>query len=229
MIVRFVRHGESLANVARVIANRGAGPGLSETGRQQGNSLAHGIRGRAVSRILSSPLSRARQTAAALTATLGVPLEVAPELREFDCGELEGRSDAAAWAQHMDLIRAWLLGGDAHRRIEGGESLLDIRDRVVPFVTAVFRCARPRSGDVIFVGHAGLFAATLPFLLPGVDHAFAWSHPIGKTGQVICDWRCERPYCLRWDTMDLAAAVGEQSSATARAEGGAPQTAVTVP
>ena len=167
MLVHFVRHGESHANVRHVIANRGAGPGLTDQGREQARNLANGLRDSEVARLLTSPLARARQTAEILSAVLHVPVELAPELREFDCGELEGRGDAGAWAEHMALVRAWLEDGDLERRIAGGESLLDIRDRFVPFVTAVCAAVTPGQGDLVFVGHAGPLRRSAPLLDSG--------------------------------------------------------------
>ena len=179
------------------------GPGSPTQGREQARDLANGLRGSKVARLLTSPLARARQTAELLSEVLRVPVEVAPELREFDCGELEGRGDAAAWAEHMALVRAWLVDGDHERRIAGGESLLDVRDRFVPFVTAVCAAVTPGQGDLVFVGHAGLYAAALPFLIPEIGHPFPLTHPIGKAGRVLCEWVDGRLVCLSWNGTSL--------------------------
>ena len=203
MLVHFVRHGESYANVQHVITNRGAGPGLTEQGRRQAQALACRLEGSKTARLLSSPLARARQTAKLLSSVLDVPAEVAPELREFDCGELEGRSNAEAWTEHMALVRGWLLDGYGERRIAGGESLLDVRNRFVPFVTAVCASTLPGQGDIVFVGHAGLYAAGLPYQISQIDRAFAWSHPIGKAGHVLCEWRDAGLRGLRWEAIVL--------------------------
>src|SRR4030095_7217744 len=96
----FVRHGESEANVLRVISNRGRQHGLTERGRQQARLLAQRIRGEPLSLIYGSPLLRGEQTATILAAELRLPYTVTGALCEYDCGVLEGRSDAEAWQQH---------------------------------------------------------------------------------------------------------------------------------
>src|SRR4029077_17959640 len=140
MRVYFARHGESEANVLRVIANRGWAYPLTERGRSEASRLAGFVRvdleranldGRAPVRIVSSPLRRAAETAGILQAALGGVVELADALREADCGLMEGRSDESAWAAHDDVQSRW-LGDDPGARIEGGESLDDLRERFMP-------------------------------------------------------------------------------------------------
>jgi probable phosphoglycerate mutase len=87
-----VRHGETPGNAARVI-QRPETP-LSPRGVAQAQRLADRLAAWAVSTILSSDYARARMTAAALQAATGVPLELDPDLRERNFGDLRGTAYA---------------------------------------------------------------------------------------------------------------------------------------
>jgi broad specificity phosphatase PhoE len=73
MKITFVRHGESVANLLNKFSNRGLRHGLTERGRTQATALARQLGNLPVSRILSSPLLRAVQTAEILARDLNVP------------------------------------------------------------------------------------------------------------------------------------------------------------
>ena len=111
MKLYFARHGESEANVLRVISNRGSRHGLTEKGRWQAAELASNLKGSGATRIYSSPLLRACQTAEILSSALGVDYDVTDALREFDCGIAEGRSDPESWEMHRQVMEEWLERG----------------------------------------------------------------------------------------------------------------------
>ena len=93
MKLYFVRHGESEANILHEISNRGWKHGLTEKGREQSRQLAQNLSASGISKIFTSPLRRAVETAQILALELGAPLEVTQALAEYDCGILEGKSD----------------------------------------------------------------------------------------------------------------------------------------
>src|SRR4051794_30453005 len=74
-----VRHGQTAANAAGQLLGRADVP-LTDTGRQQAVALAAAVG--AVDRVISSPLQRARDTAAAF----GRPVEVDDRWTEVDYG-----------------------------------------------------------------------------------------------------------------------------------------------
>jgi probable phosphoglycerate mutase len=63
---------------------------LTDTGRTQARALGRRLAGRAFALVLSSPLSRAAETAR--LAGFGDRLEIDPDLREWDYGAFEGRT-----------------------------------------------------------------------------------------------------------------------------------------
>src|SRR5262245_51081645 len=107
MHLYFVRHGESEANVLRVISNRQLPHGLTEKGKQQASVLAESLKSVPIAALYSSPILRAIQTSEILAKTLAIPYETTDALREYDCGVLEGRADDDAWRQHDVIFERW--------------------------------------------------------------------------------------------------------------------------
>jgi 2,3-bisphosphoglycerate-dependent phosphoglycerate mutase len=89
----FLRHGESLGN-ASGIAQGQADFDLTETGRLQAQALARRWEGegRTFDRVISSPLTRARETAELIAAALGLSVELDPLWMERDNGQMAGLS-----------------------------------------------------------------------------------------------------------------------------------------
>src|SRR5438132_5365372 len=92
MRLYFVRHGESEANILRVISNRGYRYGLTARGQQQAVTLAQHLQPVPISDIFSSPLRRAVETADILSRALGKSYHITEALCEYDCGILENKS-----------------------------------------------------------------------------------------------------------------------------------------
>jgi len=194
----FVRHGESTANILQEFSNTGWKHGLSEKGIQQAHALAAKFQGMAVSRIYTSPLQRAVQTAALLSETTGAAYAITDSLREFDTGITEGKSDPASWGLWKKVMYDWNQQGLWDERIEGGESFNDIRARFLPFLSRVLAEPPSRQGDLILVGHGGIFYCMLPLVLKNVirSEIDQWGFP--NTGTVLAEARSQGLFCLEW-------------------------------
>jgi probable phosphoglycerate mutase len=201
MKLYFVRHGESEANVLRVISNRDLPHALTEAGRAQAQALAQKLRDVPFTRIYASQVLRARQTAEIVSHQLGAPYEPTEALHEFDCGILEGRSDPDAHEAYRQLTAAWMEGREWDRGIEGGESLHDVRRRLGSFVERLVR-EHAATDTLLLVGHGATYRFGLPFVLRNVDFAFAVTHGLNYTQVVIAETRPEGLTCLAWgDTL----------------------------
>ncbi|MET8310542.1 bifunctional RNase H/acid phosphatase [Micromonospora sp. NPDC005173] len=124
-----VRHGETAYTEQRRYSGRGDVP-LSERGRAQAGATAARVAALApsVAAVLSSPLSRCTQTAAAIAGALGdVPVRTEDDLIECDFGDWEGRTFAEVRQQWPGEMDAWL----ASPRIAppGGESFTHVAER----------------------------------------------------------------------------------------------------
>ena len=128
-----VRHGESVGNADGRILGRLDSP-LTERGLDQAASVAPVVR--SATRLISSPLSRARSTAEALG--LGLPVEVDDRWIEVDYGEFDGKriSDVPD-----EVWREWRE--DAGFRPPGGETLVEAGQRVREACNELFGVGDP--------------------------------------------------------------------------------------
>ena len=83
MLVYFVRHGESEANVLNVFSNRGTKHPLTSRGREQVEMLAGKLADVNFGAFYSSPVWRATESAEILSRRLGISYEVTEALREY--------------------------------------------------------------------------------------------------------------------------------------------------
>ncbi len=183
MRLYFVRHGESQANLLHEISNRGLRHGLTRRGRVQATALADRLRPARLARIYSSPVLRAIETSVILAQQLDLDYEVVDALREYDCGALEGRADEAAWQGWRALFEAWTVHGQWDSRSAGGESLIEIRDRFLPFTARLVAEFGESDAGLVCVSHGGLLRLMLPLLIG--DARF----DLDYTACVAVEWR----------------------------------------
>lgn len=144
-----VRHGETEWNNIRRIQGGGSDTPLNEKGRQQAEGIALRLRTEEVQSIYSSPLQRALNTARAIARYHDLTVNVLPELREIEVGELEGKTSAEVGLRFDEL-----LVPDSRNelpKIPGGESLSDVQNRA--WSTAQNLVNAKSDGAVIAVTH----------------------------------------------------------------------------
>lgn len=107
--VLLVRHGETELSIDRRYSGRGDVP-LTALGEQQAAAVASRVAMLvdATVSVMSSPLMRARRTAAAIADATGGEVEVWQELIEADFGAWEGLTFAEAAARNPELHAEWL-------------------------------------------------------------------------------------------------------------------------
>jgi probable phosphoglycerate mutase len=165
-VIAFVRHGETATNRAGRLLGR-ADPPLTEAGRAQaaalGAAFAAGTRPLAV---VSSPLQRALETAAAIAAPSGLEVERDERLIEIDYGEWDERGFEDVPAEDMRRWRA-----DPAFVPPGGESLAVVQERVSECAADLLA----RSGDrlVIAVSHVSPIKGAVAWAL-GVGPEISW-------------------------------------------------------
>ena len=205
MKIIFARHGESEANVLRVLSNRDLPHGLTEKGRAQATQLAQRLAGENVLALYASHILRAQQTARIISDHIGLPILTSTALRDFDCGEMEGRGDAAAWAAHNAVIAAWRERNEYDARIPDGESHNDIRARFVPFVDEVIREYGKREGTVAVVMHGSVLGLFAPVLMQNISEAFAREQRIPNCACIVGELRDGQLICLEWNGLVIQA------------------------
>jgi broad specificity phosphatase PhoE len=168
-----VRHGESVANAQGLLLGR-ADAALTPKGIVQAATVGQLLR-HPVLDLRSSPLSRARDTAALLAADVpmaDVPIEVDERWVEVDYGAYDGQplSDVPA-----DIWQQWQH--DPGFRPPGGESLAEVDARVAGACDELFSTdglgARASGGDVVVVSHVTPIKAAVSWAL-GAGIALSW-------------------------------------------------------
>jgi len=128
-----LRHGQTELSVERRYSGHGD-PELTGVGQEQAAAAARALAARlakegvAPAAVLSSPLRRARQTAAAVAEATGADLLVRDALIETDFGGWEGLSFAEARERDPELHGRWL--GSADVEPPGGESFRSVGERI---------------------------------------------------------------------------------------------------
>lgn len=198
MDLYFARHGESVANLTREFSNSGSKHPLTPRGIEQARLLADTLASRRISRIYSSPLLRAVQTADIVSQTLQVKVEVTEALREWSVGMLEGTSDEQGWILHRQVQEDWFVHGNLESKIPGGESFVEIRERFVPFIDALVSHRHSTDESLVLVGHGGLYVAMLPLVLRNISFDFTVHAPFPNAAYVLGATRPDGLYCVEW-------------------------------
>lgn len=111
--------------------------------------------------LYSSPLSRCRQLADSIAAHSQVAVQVDDRLKELNFGDWENRPWAAIPPAELD---PW-MADFANLPTPGGESFQDLANRVTMFWQALTQVARPTTGPVFVVTHAGVIRVWLCLFL----------------------------------------------------------------
>ncbi|KUI29143.1 acid phosphatase [Mycobacterium sp. IS-1742] len=123
-----LRHGQTELSVERRYSGRG-NPALTELGRRQADAAAAYLATQGgVDAVISSPLQRAYDTAAAAAKTLGLDVAVDEDLIETDFGQWEGLTFGEAAQRDPELHGRWLR--DTSVDPPGGESFDTVAHRV---------------------------------------------------------------------------------------------------
>jgi broad specificity phosphatase PhoE len=129
-------------------------PGLTELGQEQAAGAARWLEGEGLQSLFSSPLRRARETAAAIAAVTGLPVQLDDRLRE-----------RLNW-DGTQPFEAFLAGWDrsTHDRdlvLANGESSRSAGERMRAFIAGL----RDGPGPVAVVSHGGATTDLLRTLL----------------------------------------------------------------
>ncbi|MCX2179550.1 bifunctional RNase H/acid phosphatase [Streptomyces sp. SKN60] len=147
-----LRHGETaLTPEKRFSGSGGSDPELSAAGVRQAEAVAAALAARGtIQEIVSSPLTRCRQTAQAVAARLGLDVRIEQGLRETDFGAWEGLTFAEVRERYKDDLDAWLASPKA-APTGGGESFATVARRVA--VTRDRLAAAHAGRTVLLVTH----------------------------------------------------------------------------
>jgi probable phosphoglycerate mutase len=177
-----VRHGESTGNAQGLLLGR-IDAELTEFGRAQATAVGP-LLTEPVAELRTSPLARARHTAAALA--LGLEAEIDQRWVEVDYGEFDGQPlrdiPATVWQE-------WRR--DPGYRPPGGETLAEVDQRVAGACDELFAAdgagARRPGADVVVVSHVTPIKAAVAWAL-GSDAGLSWRLHLNTASVTRIGW-----------------------------------------
>ncbi len=151
-VLYLIRHGATEANLARParIQGRRTDTPLARLGVRQAEATRDFLAIRPIDHCYCSPLLRARQTAAIVAVPHGLEPRPVEELTECDVGRWEGLDWQTIHALDPDDYRRF-HANPAQFGYPGGESFLDVHDRVAPLLDDLLR--RHAGEAILVVGH----------------------------------------------------------------------------
>ncbi|HAT68738.1 MAG: hypothetical protein A2481_01060 [Candidatus Yonathbacteria bacterium RIFOXYC2_FULL_47_9] len=129
-----MRHGEAESNARGVVSSKlesNAEFSLTEKGRAGAEETGKKLAGEHIDLIVTSPFVRTKETAEIVAAAIGYDtrqIVVDERIKEIDTGVFDGRS-IEEYRSNFTSIKEKLT-----KRPEGGECLLDVKRRVMPFL-----------------------------------------------------------------------------------------------
>lgn len=191
------RHGRTTWNSISRFQGQEDVP-LDEVGVDQARRAAQILMGLKPTHIIASDLVRAHHTALALAELAGLDVVTNPDLRETYAGTWQGLTRQEIMSQFPQEFAAW--GGDSDIRPGGGETRIEVADRVTRAIDEALQNVSS-GGTLVVASHGGALRAALGRLLAlepaqwtalGVLANAQWSV------LVELDENIPRPADLRW-------------------------------
>jgi len=139
--VYYLRHGQSVANVKNLFAGQKDNSPLTEKGIEQAREAGKGLAHVNFSKIISSPLDRAVETARTVAEVVGFEgqISVDPRITEYDMGVLT--------SQPREGVDSSMLTS-----AQGAEDPVLFKNRVIEFLQEI----SDLESDILLVSHAGV-------------------------------------------------------------------------
>jgi probable phosphoglycerate mutase len=127
-----LRHAQSVSNAhpEALTLPEEEGDRLTATGVDQARAAAGSLAGYGIGRVLSSPMCRARETAALVGEELGLPITVLPYLHELRKESEYGRLSPEEQVLRRGVTRMAAHPDDPNHTVNGAESFRMVVDRV---------------------------------------------------------------------------------------------------
>lgn len=156
MKIYFTRHGESEHNLMKKVAGTTDSP-LTEKGYEQARSAALKIKDLGITKIYSSNLIRAKETARVIAESIGLDIEILPELSEVNYGDIQDKP----YPDCRTFIEMISLG-----LCNDSETLLGLEERAR---SVIEKLLKDNDETILCVGH-GSFTALIFAVAQGLSH-----------------------------------------------------------
>ncbi len=163
--VLLIRHGLTDYVTGGRCAGRTPGVSLNAAGQAQALAVAQRVKNLPIKAIYSSPMERTQETAQAIAAATGLPVQLRPGLLETDTGDWTGQTFSEIQAQNAAIWQA-IQAHPKGTRIPGGETMDEIQARMAAAIDAI--CREHPDGMVAVVSHADPIKAAIAHYI-GLD------------------------------------------------------------
>lgn len=176
MKLLLIRHGQTTANVERLLDTAPPGDLLDPVGEAQAEELVNRLAQVPLDALFVSDLVRTQQTAAPLAASRGLHPRIRPGIREIQAGDYEM---SPIWAGYIETITAWF--SDPQRRMPGAERGPDVLARF----DAVVREARDLGAcEPALVTHGAIMRFWASSRGHNLTPGFVIAHPLTNTSTI---------------------------------------------
>ncbi len=186
-LLTLVRHGQTAANAQNLLQGHVNHP-LDEVGFAQVSLLGGALQKIApVSRVISSPLLRAQQTAQAIAKGLTQHIEVETDPRwiELNYGDFDGQPVSSVSPEQWATWRT-----DEHFRPPRGETLAELSVRVHDAIEALL--ADSVSSHIVVVSHVSPIKAAVAWAL-GVGVEVSWRTALDRASMTTVRLDAKHP------------------------------------
>lgn len=192
-----IRHGQTDLNKDKRFRGLSDAP-LNEQGKYEAVGAARVLRDREVSRIYSSPVRRAVQTATAIAVTAETRVETDDDFTDIDYGEWQGLTvDEVRQRFGTDGLEAWRRD-PASFTFPGGDSIASVRERLHP---ALLRVATGEGdgGAVAVVSHLAVLKICFVILME-LDMSYFWKVDLDNGSVSTFEYSTDMGFLLeRWN------------------------------
>ena len=145
-MIYFVRHGQTNWNITKRIQGQVDIP-LNENGREQARNISEEIANLKIDKIISSDLSRAKETAEIINQRMQKKLIIDERLREINYGLIEG-------TRRLDLSeKTWKIYDTEPEKLHA-ESKKDVYERIKSFFEEIH--SSNNDENILVVTHGGI-------------------------------------------------------------------------
>lgn len=143
-----IRHGEAQSNTTGVLDSFGTNKNpLTEKGRAQVQAAAIQLKEKGITKIISSPFERTKETSQIIADTLGINVEFDDRLREFNHGDWNGKTIDDLYNDNPEFATNLSFAP------KNGESHYDVRARMMQ---VLFDLEKKHTGEkILLVTHGG--------------------------------------------------------------------------
>ena len=154
----FLRHGQAKNNTERVLAGRTPGVPLTDNGIDQAKTAAEYIEKMNVTKIYSSPIERALQTAEIVGNHNAIDVVSDERLIELDMGKFTGMKYDEIFSKHGNVFLKF-YSGDLELAHNGVETFAEVKSRVLDIIDHVV--GQHKDENVLLVTHMDPIKAVL--------------------------------------------------------------------